>query len=76
MSFLFQSHCLSLYECELRDDLKGSNLQIKSLAVNNHKVLRNSKTKMDYSNHDACEEAGLLILKHLLNLSVSPLLLA
>ncbi len=69
MSFLFQSHCLSLYGCELQDDLKGSNLQIKSLTVNYHKCVKKIvKQKQSYSNHDACEEAGLLILKHLLNL--------
>ncbi len=69
MSFLFQSHNLSLYGCELWDDLKGSNLKIKSLTVNYHKCVKKIvQQKWSYSNHDSCEEAGLPILKHLLNL--------
>ncbi len=52
------------------NDLKGSNLQIKSFAVNYHKCVKKIvKQTWSYSNHDACEEADL-ILKHLLNIKL------
>jgi hypothetical protein len=64
LAFLFQSHCMSLYACELWDDIKGSNAEFKSLAINYyHKCIKKiMKRSWSYSNHEVCEEAELPIL--------------
>jgi hypothetical protein len=66
--FLFQSYCSSLYGSPLWDQMYGAENEIKSFSVNYHKaVKRIARVPNRYSNHDICDQTGLLLFKHLLN---------
>jgi hypothetical protein len=68
LSHLFQSHTSSLYGCETWDNKKGASVQVKSLAVNYHKSIKRIFNKSwGYSNHDICDESGLMTFDHLIN---------
>jgi hypothetical protein len=68
LTFLFSSHCTSLYCAELWHNIKGSQSQFKSFSVTYHKAIKKiHKKPWAYSNHDICEEAGLKTFKHLIN---------
>lgn len=68
MLFLFRSHCLSMYGTDLWYNSRGSTAALDHFAINYHKCIKQilGKSKI-YGNHDACEEAGLPTLKHLIN---------
>jgi hypothetical protein len=67
-SFLFKSHCGSMYGCELWDNTIHSANEYKSFAVNYHKSIKKfMKVPWRYGNHDICEEAGLPVFNHYVN---------
>ena len=69
--FLFKTYCLSLYGCELWSNLSGSVDEFDSFSVNYHLCIKNfMNTSIIHSNHDICEEAGLLTFKHLTKLKL------
>jgi hypothetical protein len=69
LSYLFQSHCMSFYGCELWHDLSGSISYFKSLSINYHKSIKKIMSRpWMYSNHDVCIEAGVPVFRHFLNL--------
>ena len=68
LKYLFESHCMAFYGSEMWFNLKGSTKQFHDLEIYYHKAIKRMlnlpKTE---SNHYACEQAGLPILKHFIN---------
>ncbi len=66
--YLFKSHCLSLFGCELWYNLKGCITTSKCHAINYHKCIKKilGVSWME-NNHDICEFANLHTFRHLVN---------
>ena len=63
---------MSMYGCELWDNILRATSKFNSFAVNYHKSIKQiMKVPWRYGNHDVCEEAGLPIFKHFINLRLA-----
>jgi hypothetical protein len=68
LAHLFQTHTSSFYGCETWSNIRGTAVQIKSLSINYHKSIKRICNKpWRYSNHDVCDESGLMTFNHLIN---------
>ena len=66
--FLFTSHCTSFFGCELWFDIKGSTYEYHVMEVTYHKAIKKMLgLPWRFSNHIACEVAGLPIFNHFIN---------
>ena len=68
LTFLFKTHCMSLYSSELWYDLKGSQTVFNDHATSYHNCVKQLFNQPSWkSNHAACDKTGLPIFKHLIS---------
>ena len=66
--YLFKYYCLQIYGADLWLKDKGSITALKNFSVAYHKAIKKILGLSTHeSNHYACQEAELLIFKHLIN---------
>ena len=67
-TFLFKTYCMSLYGCQLWDNLKGCSNNMAAIKVSYHKAIKRILgLPFRSSSHQACVTAGFHTLNHKVN---------